>query len=336
MALIDYEHFSRETNGAYSNWFNHLGNCNPIGDGTGPFGYGRAASGYRFGRNFPTPINDFWVQFHFYLPSTAAPYAPETILQLSNSSFVDHANLSMNFTSRTIIMDYQTGSTPCNVGSFAYDSWNFLQMRLHIGNLDGSIQVWQNGVLIGSVINVDTEATGGPTANMWRLTSGNQVFFANLVIYTEAGAVPNARTPETRIYAALANGAGATTGFTPTGATNNWECIDEQPSDDDATYVSAAAAPTSDLYAYPAQAIAAGAAVYGVAVEYNARKDDVGANEIDALIRSGGTTYAGGTPNVLTATYQRFRQIWNTDPATAAQWTIANANTAQTGVRRTT
>lgn len=336
MALIDYEHFSRETNGYYSNWFNLLGDCNPDVDGSGPFGYGRAARGYQFGRTFPTPINDFWVQFHFYLPAFAAPYGGTVFLALQNSSSVDNVSLSMDFGVRQIYMNYQTGFTACNLGSFAYDSWNFLQCRVHIGNLDGSIEVWQNGVLIGSIANVDTEGAGGPHVNQWRLTSGNQIYFANLVIYTEAGAVPNARTPETRIYAALANGAGATTGFTPTGATNNWECIDEQPSDNDTTYVSAAAAATSDLYAYPAQAIAAGAAVYGVAVEYNARKDDAGANEIDALIRSGGTTYAGGSPNVLTATYQRFRRLWTTDPATAAQWTVANANAAQTGVRRTT
>lgn len=336
MALIDYEHFSRETNGYYSNWFTILGDCYPDADGTGPFGYGRRATGFRFGRDLPSGINDFFVQFHFFLPNTASVFPPETFLQLKNAAGTDHVSFTMNFLTRTITMNYQTGSTDCVIGSFAYNSWNFLQVRVHIGNSDGSIQCWQNGTSIGSVINVDTENTGGPTCHQWTLTSGNQIRFANLLIYTETGAVPNVRTPETRIYAALSNANGASTGFTANGATNNWECIDEQPSDDDSTYVSAAAAPTSDLYDYPAQAIAAGAAVYGVAVEYNARKDDAGANEIDGLIRSGGTTYAGGTPNVLTSTYQRFRRLWDTDPATAAQWTTANANAAQTGVRRTT
>lgn len=336
MAIVDYEHFAKETNGFLSGWFDFLGDCYPQADGSGPFGYGRAATGYRFGRNFSPAINDFWVQFHFYVPSTASPYSPETILQLSTAAFVDHANLSVNFATRTIIMDYQTGSTPCNAGSFAYDSWNFLQMRLHIGNLDGSIQVWQNGLLIGSLNNIDTEATGGPTAHMWRLSSGNQVRFANLVIYTESGNAPNARTPETRIYAVQPNGAGAATDFLPTGAATNWQTQTDNPNDGDATYTAAAAAPASDLFTTSSNAIAAGAQVYAVGVEIDARKDDAGTNEIDELIRSGGTTFAAGSPAPLTAGYQRFRRFWDRDPATAAAWTIAAANNAQVGYRRTT
>lgn len=336
MAIVDYEHFAKETNGFLSGWFDILGDCYPQADGSGPFGYGRCATGFRFGRNLPSGINDFFVQFHFYLPSTASPYPPETFLQLKNASGADHVSFNMNFATRTIVMNYQTGSTDCAIGSFDYDSWNFIQFRVHIGNSDGAIQVWQNGISIGSVINVDTETTGGPTCHQWTLTSGNQIRFANLLIYTEAGNVPNARTPETRIYAVQPNGAGASADFTAVGAGANWQCQTDNPNDGDTTYVSAASAPLSDLYATPANSIAAGALVYAVGVEIDARKDDAGTNEIDELIRSGGTTFVAGSPSALTSTYQRFRRYWDLDPNTSAAWTVTNSNNAEVGFRRTT
>jgi len=334
MAIVDYEHFSKETNGFLSNWFDLLGDCFPQADGSGPFGYGRAARGFQFGRNLSPAINDFFVQFHFYLPSTAALDPPTTFLQLKNAAAADHVSFTMNFATRKIIMNYQTGSTDCTVGSFAYDSWNFLQIRVHIGNADGAIQVWQNGTSIGSVINVDTEITGGPLCHKWTLTSGDQILFANLLIYTESGNVPNARTPETRIFAVMPNSNGFVNDFTASAGVN-WECIDEQPNDGDSSYVSAASAPLSELYVCPNSGAVAGSTVYAVGVELDARKDDAGTNELDELIRSGGTTFSAGNPSVLTSSYQRFRAIWDTDPATAAAWTVANANTAQIGFRRT-
>lgn len=334
MALVDYEHFAKETNGFLSGWFDILGDCFPQADGSGPFGYGRGARGFQFGRNLSPAINDFFVQFHFYLPSTSSVDPPTTFLQLKNAAGTDHVSFTMNFVTRTIIMNYQTGSTNCAIGSFAYDSWNFIQFRVHIGNADGAIQVWQNGSSIGSVVNVDTENTGGPTCHKWTLTSGNQIRFANLLIYTESGNAPNARTPETRIYAVQPNGAGAATDFAATGAATNWQTQVDNPNDADTTYSAAASAPASDLFTCPSSPIG-GATIYAVAVEIDARKDDAGTNEIDELIRSGGTTFAAGSPSPLTAGYQRFRRFWDLDPATAAAWTASNANAAQVGYRRT-
>jgi hypothetical protein len=335
MAIVDYEHFAKETNGFLSGWFDILGDCFPQADGSGPFGYGRAARGFQFGRNLSPAINTFFVQFHFYLPSTASLDPPTTFLQLKNAAALDHVSFTMNFATRTIIMNYQTGSTTCTVGSFAYDSWNFLQVRVHIGNLDGAIQIWQNGVSIGSIANQDTE-NGGAFCHKWTLTSGDQILFANLLIYTESGNAPNARTPETRIYAVPPNGAGASADFTAVGAGANWQCQTDNPNDADTTYVSAASAPSSDLYAFPANSIAAGGIVYAVGVEIDARKDDAGSNEIDELIRSGGATFVAGSPSTLTSTYQRFRRYWDLDPNTSAAWTISNSNNAQVGFRRTT
>jgi hypothetical protein len=334
MAIVDFENWAKETNGYYSNWFDLLGDLSISGDNLGPFNYGRYVSGAAFGRIFPTPINDFWFQFHFY--ALSGPYGfANPMVSFQNSSSIDHASIGIDYATRKSYLNYQGGVKTSSDPVFVYNSWNFAQVRLHVGNSDGSIQLWINGVLVDSVSNVDTETSGGPTVHQWRLNSGNWIRFANLVVYTESGNTPNARTPETRIYTVQPNGAGASSDFTPNGAATNWQCQIDNPSDGDTTYTSAASAPSSDLFVCPNSPIAVGAAVYAVGVEIDVRKDDAGTNQIDELLRSGGTTYAAGNPSNLTSTYQRFRAFWDRDPATAAVWTIANANSAQPGYRRT-
>jgi hypothetical protein len=131
----------------------------------------------------------------------------------------------------------------------------------------------------------------------------------------------------------LPNGAGASSGWTPS-AGSNYQNVDEQPNDGDTTYNSTTTVGAEDTYACPAS-VPAGCAVYAVAVEADVRKDDAGTNDADALLRSGGVNYASGSPLSLTTQYQRLTRIWKTDPATGAQWTVANANASQPGVKRT-
>jgi hypothetical protein len=333
MALLDYEHWNRETDAFLSNWMNIFGSAtiSPT-DNSGPYNYGRYVECFRYGRQLTTASRIVWVQFHFRV---RAPYIEPTerILGLQNLSGSDHVSIQLE-NNRWIYLNYQTGQVNSGGPVCTENSWNFFQLRVEIDNSAGSITCYVNGALVASVSGVDTEHPGGPDVHRWLLTSNNNIRYANFVMYNESGAAPNARTPETRIYADLPNAAGAATDFLPS-AGANWECVDEQPNDGDTSYVSAAAASTSDLYAYPSSPAAAGATVYAVSAEWDARKDDAGANEADTLIRSGGTTYAAGAPQVLTAAYQRFRNIWTTNPAGGA-WSVATANAAQVGVRRTT
>jgi len=81
--------------------------------------------------------------------------------------------------------------------------------------------------------------------------------------------------------------------------------------------------------------VPAGSIVYGVAVHATARKDDAGTNNLDLILRSGGTNYASGNPNGLTSSYVRYRSLWDIDPATGTAWTVSGANASSAGIRRT-
>lgn len=331
MALIDYEGFDRETDMALSNWF-QFGNGTISADNTGVLGYGRyCVPSDVFGsfRTMPATGGPVWMQAHIFQPT---PPSGGRIFAWRLGGTLQcevrlQADLRVSFHRDFVNL----ATTPLPV--MALNAWYFVQFRAVISNSVGSMQLWVNGQNVLSITGANTSNSGASSCDQWAIYSNNGTRFDNVLVYDETGAAPNARTPETRIYTELANAAGATTEWTPS-AGSNFQNVDEQPNDGDTTYNSAASSPLTDLYAYPST-VPAGAIVYAVGVEYDARKDDGGTNEVDALIRAGGTTYAKGEVKGLTTSYQRFKATWTTNPSTAAVWTPAEANAAQAGIRRT-
>ena len=328
MALIDFEGFDKETNLALSNWW-----TGGVGSGsvqpTGAFNYGRYING-PYGNFRTIPLQSvLWMNVHVKL--TIAPNGDIAFVFGNGASI--NVWISWN-ASLKLICSINGGATQTTNGAvIALGAWYFVQIRLYIHPTVGTVQVYIQGTLVYTFTgNTDRTSTGG--VDRWSLFSGGPFLYDNIILYNETGAAPNAKTPETRIFAELPTGAGATTAWTPS-AGANWQNVDEEPNDGDTTYNSAAAAGLDDLYAFPASQVPAATTIYAVASEIVARKDDAGLNNIDTLIKSGATTYANGDTFGLTSTFQRFRSIMTTDPATGAAWTVSAANAAQLGIRRT-
>lgn len=115
------------------------------------------------------------------------------------------------------------------------------------------------------------------------------------------------------------------------GAAENWDCVDETPSDDDVTYVNAAGAATSDLYNIPDSAIPAGATITQIEIFVNVKK--VGVRVCNTQI--GGKTNAAEfwTANIaLTTSYVVKSKVWLLNPVTGVAWTKADIDALQIGV----
>src|SRR5262249_39117493 len=117
--------------------------------------------------------------------------------------------------------------------------------------------------------------------------------------------------------------------WTPNGAANNWDCVDDTATDDDSTYISDSTVGHIDTYA--TADVDAGATVYGVQVNLYARKDDAATRQIAPVIRQAGTNYVGNTAT-LGSTYSFYSQLYDQDP-TAAAWTAATFNGDEFGVK---
>jgi hypothetical protein len=330
MAILDWESFARET--ADLNIFSN-NNWVISADNSGPFGYGRFASATAGTMQrlswYPT-VNEKWWQAHIWFDAV-----PSNLPLRIHAMLGSGEQCEVRFDTSGVVQVWR-GSALLGASTKPYpvNGWFFCQIRFNCLTSAGAVEVWINGSQYVSV-NGNTANQNANGSNGWKISyiSPSVCRVTNVLVYSTTGAAPNSRTPETRIYDTLPTGAGGATQWTPS-AGANWQCVNEQPSNGDTTYVSAASAPLTDTYSCPAEATA-GSIIYAVAVHATARKDDAGTNEVDGVLRSAGANYANGAPASLSASYARYRWLWNTDPATGTAWTVTGANAAQPGIRRT-
>ena len=331
MAIVDYEGFDREN--ANLNIFS-TNQWSISADGQGYQSYGR----YAFSTDgtmqrasaFASMAEGYWqahIWFDFALNINGLN------IRATSAGF---EQVSVRFAPNSQKIEVWRGFNKLGESASTYPVgvWFFCQIRYVISTIGGAVEVWINGKSVLS-ISGNTANTGTPNWDGWQLAyvATPTCRIDNIVVYSTTGDPPTTRTPETRIWDTLPTGAGATTQWSPS-AGANWQCVDEQPSNGDTDYVSAASSGLTDTYSTPAEA-EAGSIIYAVAVHATMRKDDAGTNEVEGVIRSGGNNYVYGTPTGVNSSYGRHRWIWHSDPATGNQWTVAAANSAQPGIRRT-
>ena len=331
MAIIDYEGFDREN--ANLNLYSS-NNWSISADNQGYQSYGRYASttnGTMQRASAYAAMQEGYWQSHVWfdsVPNNQGLYIRATLAGLEQ--------VSVRFAPTSQKIEVWRGSNKLGESASTYPVgvWFFCQIRYVVTTTLGSVEVWINGKSVLAVTG-NTANTGSPNWDGWLLYYvGTPICRVdNIVVYSTTGDSPTSRTPETRIWDTLPTGAGATTQWSPS-AGANWQCVDEQPSNGDSDYVLAASSGLTDTYSTPAAA-EAGSIIYAVAIHATMRKDDAGTNEVDGVIRSGGNNYAHGSPAGVNSSYGRHRWIWHSDPATGVSWTVAAANSAQPGVRRT-
>lgn len=341
MALIDYEGFdSFTTMTQVPGRFNlniNPSNTQTTNVGLGVYGTGRAhAPGGNTGggRSFAN-TQVCWCNFHFQ--QTAGVDNGSNVWQWMDAAT---QQLGLRFMATGRIDLYRGPTTLINssaLGIISLNVWHFIQMRVSIDNAVGTAEVWVDGVKVIDFTG-NTRNTANNFVNGWQsIGSGGNPQLDNVVIYDETGASFNTRSGETRVLPAFPNADGAVNQWTPSTGVDNWAVVDENPPNGDTDYMSAAS-PLTNLFGFPA-VVPAGSTIYALALQGMSRKDDAGVNELDYMVRSGGTNYPAGSPFALSASYAWERFIWQTDPDTpggTGPWTSGSVAASQGGVERTT
>ena len=223
--------------------------------------------------------------------------------------------------------------------SVLLDRWYFVEFKVLINNGAGTIDLRVNEISWISEVAQDTQVTANNTANeivLFHPNVGTQFYIDDLHVMDDSGAVNNDFIGDYRVEALLPNGAGNAAQwdrFPDTGEAN-YEDVDETPSDDDATYCyqNAAGLPQLDTHLMENLVTTAGL-VAGVQTLLDARKDDAGSVTIQPVFRQGAADYVQSSVN-LGDNYRYEREIVESDPDTAAAWTVAGINSVEFGYRR--
>jgi RHS repeat-associated protein len=132
----------------------------------------------------------------------------------------------------------------------------------------------------------------------------------------------------------VGRGAGSSTQWSPTGCTQNWDCVDDATSDGEATRVESGVPGTLDAYALQ-DLVQTSKTIASVTVTAVARHYSVACNiepqTCYAVIALQVNGYSGNSQG-LTPVYQSYSQTWTTNPATGQPWTVSEVNALQAGI----
>lgn len=231
-------------------------------------------------------------------------------------------------------------STNCIVAN----AWQHIEIKLVVSDTVGSIEIRvdTNSVLnltgldtkntalttIANVILANGDTNGTHSSSAWR------TYFKDFVIWDTTGVYNNTFLGSCFVYSLRPDSDVSGTWSITGGAGSGWASINETNPDDDTKYISspwpAATADVFTLTDLPADATS----VKGLMGFVRSKKSDGGDGNLTVSLVSGASTVSG-IDRPLTVAYTYWSDIFETDPATTVQWTVAATNAAKLKLDRT-
>lgn len=251
--------------------------------------------------------------------------------------------LSLNTASG--LLELYRGSTLLGTASagMAIGQYPFIELKAVVAlGTAGSVQVRINNTLVMDVPNINTANSGTAGWNQIKLggmssgagSSGAvmELNFDDFYVCDGSGPAPlNGFLGDCSAVASFPTVEGAASDWTPLTGTDNAQMVDDPIADGDATYVSTVTPGATDTY--PIADLSPGAAVYGVQVTVQMKKEDAGSCAVNAVARVAGVNYPTPLPNPGT-TYGIGSGLFTVNPATGLPWTEAEYNAAEFGFAR--
>jgi hypothetical protein len=331
MALIGIEGFEASRNSAQSPF--DAGGVAGLTSATTPFGYGfawKGSSAHTFDWNIGSNQDTIIQGMYSHQSNT-----------ISGFSILDGATIQVHLDcadpddgSRKVRVYRGTGltnllgETAANAlppaGDYYHIGW---MVKIH--DTLGFIHVWIDGVLVLSLTDIDTKASGNAFATIVRLNLGQNNLVDDYFAFDGSGAENNDWPGTCRVYTGMPD-SDDVSDLTPLSGTDNFAMVDEmQNHDTDTTYNHSSTAGDKDLFGTNLD-LPVGSTVLACESRAVIRKDDVGARTGRAINKSG-ATQTNATTLTLGTTYALQRIKMDVDPDTGAAWTRAGANALEPG-----
>lgn len=216
------------------------------------------------------------------------------------------------------------------IPGFASANWYYIEMGAVIDNTSGSCEVKLNGTTVMSASNVDTQNTTIQTINevfigRARPLTGNYyglISSSDWYICNSQGSNPRTNTflGEIRVASLIPTQSGDQVDFKPLSSSLNSALMldDANLPDGDATYVSASAPNSMDLYRMFGYT-GSSTNIYGVGVNAYVRKNDAGERNLALAVKSGSTVSYSPSQSI-TYNYGWNSYVFDTNPNTSTAW----------------
>lgn len=219
--------------------------------------------------------------------------------------------------------------------SLTLQRWYYIEIRYKVSNTVGEVEVRIDGVVDINLSGADTQAstTYSSIRNVRFQTCRypNGVRIDDLYILDTGSGARNDFLGDCRVDTLFPSSDGTTNDWTPLGGGSNYVEVDDNPPDEDTSYVYSSTDGDIDLYGH--EVLSQATSVFGVQVSAYLQKDDAGALWARLGVRSGGSNYFG-TVEGVGASWAFQKEIFELNPATASDWTTTSINAAEIGIER--
>jgi len=132
-----------------------------------------------------------------------------------------------------------------------------------------------------------------------------------------------------------ANGDDST--WTAVGDTDDWECVDEEISDEDTTYVHTTSYFSAEIFNFDNVSLPVGYIIDNIVFYIRTKVTGSVGNKgsMYCRLKSGGVSYNGSRNPLNIGNYETFSYTWSVNPNGGAAWTEATINAIQGGVWET-
>jgi len=241
----------------------------------------------------------------------------------------------------SITVTYPGGSFTTDPAVFDLNTWFYLELQYTKGTGTATVTLKINenipttGGGAGSATASGLTITTDTTKISWTAGAGGGssiFYFQDLYICDGLGATNNDFLGDVKVDIMRPDSAGTYTDFTPNVDTN-YENVDEEDCDEDATYNESKEIGDKDTYNLSALSIT-GQEIYGIQQCSVIRKTDASSKKAKQLILSN-VTESESSELTLNDTFTGYQRIIEQDPDTATTWIESGVNALESGLEVT-
>ncbi len=205
--------------------------------------------------------------------------------------------------------------------------WAYVELRVKVDNSIGEYELRVNGLTVLSATGVDTQGGANAWTDRFHLTvsgaNASPFDFDDFYLLDETGAANNTFKGSVKVQTLFPT-SDVSASNTPSTGVNNFAMVDDNPSDDDSTYVEGGAT-AADVYGYGEPTNLS--VVHGLMTNTVCRETDATPFNIAPKVNTG-----TGTPTAIgSSTYVHRGEIFETNPDTGLAWTPAEIAAAEIG-----
>lgn len=215
------------------------------------------------------------------------------------------------------------------------DTWYYVELKIKCHNSAGTYEVRVGGSNVLSGSGVDTQIGANAYYDNVKFSSVHwtmHIIMDDIYICDGFGSINNDFLGPCRVVSVFPDGDDTAGWDTASGGSDHYLDVDENPADDNTTYVEDNTSGHKDLYDYATMSIGIGD-IKGLSIKTQCRETDANNFSLITPIKSGAAESDDSAQSIGSTDYVIKTRISETDPNTLTAWTETTVNAAKFGVK---